>query len=180
MIPFHHGRGMSSVAAVAVSRVQPHEWRSLRDVRLRALADSPDAFGTTLTEAEARDDAWWQAWAKKCATSEAQGMFLARDADDVVGLAGVFWDEEGANPFWRVISMWVEPARRGQGIGRLLLDACTAFARCQSSDEIRLSVTDGNEPARSLYERYGFADTGESEPLRAGSPLTIRELRLTC
>jgi ribosomal protein S18 acetylase RimI-like enzyme len=163
---------------VAVARVQPHEWASLRDIRLRALADAPDAFGTTLAEAEARDDAWWQAWAEKCAMSEQQSMFLARDADDVIGLAGVFWDDEGEAPFWRVISMWVEPARRGQGVGRLLLDACTAYARGQSGDEIRLSVTDGNEQARGLYEHYGFVDTGESEPLRDGSSLTIRELRL--
>jgi ribosomal protein S18 acetylase RimI-like enzyme len=41
-----------------------------------------------------------------------------------------------------------------------------------------LSVTDGNDGARRLYERYGFADTGVAEPLRSNSALTIRELEL--
>jgi ribosomal protein S18 acetylase RimI-like enzyme len=78
-----------------------------------------------------------------------------------------------------VISMWVDPRTRGRGAGRALLDAVVAWARDRDRGRpIRLSVTDGNDAARRLYERYGFADTGVTEPLRSNSTLTIRELEL--
>ena len=47
-------------------------------------------------------------------------------------------------------------------MGRALLDAAVAFA---GDVEIRLSVTETNAAARRLYERYGFAPTGHTEPL---------------
>jgi ribosomal protein S18 acetylase RimI-like enzyme len=161
---------------VEVRRVTRHEWESLRDVRLRALADAPDAFGTTYEEAVARPDDWWRDWAAASATSDTQAVLLAWDGDRTVGLAGVFATDDGA---WQVISMWVDPSARGRGTGRALLDAVVAWARNQDNGRpIRLSVTDGNDGARRLYERYGFADTGVTEPLRSNSALTIRELEL--
>jgi ribosomal protein S18 acetylase RimI-like enzyme len=161
---------------VEVRRVTRHEWEALRDVRLRALADAPDAFGTTYEEAMARPDEWWRDWAAKSAESDTQAMALAWDDDRPFGLAGVFATDDGA---WQVISMWVDPSARDRGAGRALLDAVVAWARDQDNGRpIRLSVTDGNDDARRLYERYGFADTGVTEPLRSNSALTIRELEL--
>ncbi|HEX2229661.1 MAG TPA: GNAT family N-acetyltransferase, partial [Candidatus Binatia bacterium] len=37
----------------------PHEWETYRDLRLRALADSPDAFGGTLAVEKRRRDTEW-------------------------------------------------------------------------------------------------------------------------
>lgn len=159
-----------------VRRVTPDEWETLRDVRLRALADAPDAFGTTHAEAVARPDDWWRAWAATSAGAGTQAMVLAWDGGHAIGIAGVFATDDGA---WQVISMWVDPAARGRGAGRALLDAVVAWAREQDAvRRIRLSVTDGNDAARRLYERYGFTETGVIEPLRSNSALTIRELEL--
>lgn len=159
-----------------VRRVTRDEWKALRDVRLRALAGAPDAFGTTHEEAQARPDEWWRDWAANSAESDTQAMVLAWDGDDAFGLAGVFATDDGA---WQVISMWVDPNARGRGAGRALLDAVVAWARERDPDRtIRLSVTDGNDGARWLYERYGFVDTGVTEPLRSNSALITRELEL--
>ncbi len=159
-----------------VRRVRSEQWEALRDVRLRALADAPDAFGTTHAEAVTRPDTWWRDWAAKSAASDTQAMVLAWDADAPVGIAGVFATDDDV---WQVISMWVDPNARGRGVGRALLEAVIAWAKERdASRAVRLSVTDGNDDARRLYERYGFVDTGVTEPLRSNSALTIRELEL--
>lgn len=36
------------------------DWEDLRDLRLRALGDTPEAFGTTLAQAAARSDDEWR------------------------------------------------------------------------------------------------------------------------
>jgi hypothetical protein len=43
----------------SIRRFAPHEWSVYRDLRLTALADSPDAFGRTLAEEQDRTDAEW-------------------------------------------------------------------------------------------------------------------------
>jgi ribosomal protein S18 acetylase RimI-like enzyme len=154
-----------------VRRVRPDEWHELRDTRLRALADAPDAFGTTHAEALLRPEEWWRGWALDSSAGADQAMFLAWSDCAAVGIAGVF--HEGS--YYQVISMWTDPRERGRGVGRALLDAAVVFA---GEAEVRLSVTDGNEAARRQYERYGFVATGFTEPLRSNLALQIHELRL--
>jgi ribosomal protein S18 acetylase RimI-like enzyme len=158
-------------ALTDVRRVQVDEWEALRDMRLRALADSPDAFGSTHAEAVARPEQWWRDWTERSAAGAAQAMFLAWDGGEPVGIAGAY--REGSS--YIVVSMWTVPQRRGHGIGRSLLDAAVAFA---GDEEIVLSVTEGNDAARHLYESSGFVATGATEPLRSNTALLIHELRL--
>ena len=49
----------------------------------------------------------------------------------------------------------VSAAARGKGIGRLLLQWAEAQARAANGTSMTLSVLNGN-PARRLYERFGF------------------------
>lgn len=46
---------------IFVRRVRAEESEALRDLRLRALADAPEAFSTTLAQAGRRSEAEWQA-----------------------------------------------------------------------------------------------------------------------
>ena len=153
-----------------VRRVRADEWNVLREVRLRALAESPEAFATTFEEARARPEQWWRIWAERSAESSGQAMFLAWDGAPA-GIVGAV-AEQGR---FRLISMWVDPPARGRGVGRVLLEAAVAFA---GEAQIVLSVTDGNEAVGRLYELCGFIETGFAEPLRSGSKLLVRELRL--
>jgi len=45
---------------IAVRVLDESEWPLYRDVRLRALAESPDAFTATLADEAARDDQFWR------------------------------------------------------------------------------------------------------------------------
>jgi ribosomal protein S18 acetylase RimI-like enzyme len=161
--------------SVEIRRVRNDDWRALRDARIAALADAPDAFGTTHAEALERPDTWWTEWCAVSAGSDTQAMVLAWDGATPLGMAGAYRDDDDR---WNVISMWVDPTARGRGIGRALLERVVGFAREHGAEQIVLGVTDGNDAARALYETYGFVDNGESESLRSNPTLNVRYLTL--
>jgi ribosomal protein S18 acetylase RimI-like enzyme len=58
------------------------------------------------------------------------------------------------------ISIGVEAAWRGRGVGRALLEALVARARNEGHGALSLSVDGRNAPALALYRSIGFVDTG--------------------
>lgn len=56
--------------------------------------------------------------------------------------------------------LWVETAARGQGLGKLLLEAAVAWCRRHGVDTLLLdTVPDAMPEAVSLYRSAGFVDT---------------------
>ena len=53
----------------------------------------------------------------------------------------------------------VDPAFRGQGLGRMLLDATLATLEALGSPRVVLSTAERNESAQRLFERAGFRRT---------------------
>lgn len=56
--------------------------------------------------------------------------------------------------------MFVRPASRGQGVGRMLLEALIAEARQIGYSTIRLDSTRFMKAAHSLYRSAGFQEIG--------------------
>jgi ribosomal protein S18 acetylase RimI-like enzyme len=59
--------------------------------------------------------------------------------------------------------LYVAPERRGNGLGRALLEATMEEARRREADHIDLNTGETDEAARGLYESLGFTN-------REGSP----------
>jgi len=53
----------------------------------------------------------------------------------------------------------VDPAHRGHGVGRLLLDATLAALAARGAPRVVLSTAERNEPAQRLFARAGFRRT---------------------
>ena len=132
-------------------RLGPDDWEVFRDIRLRSLADSPDAFGSTLEREQGfTEDDWRQR---------------------VSGPVYVV-DDPGRCP-WAACSTTTGSARSG-GCGPTRPTA----AAVTPADPRRGDPAPRSRPAprehhqrdaRLVYERYGFVGTGEVEPLRPGS-----------
>jgi ribosomal protein S18 acetylase RimI-like enzyme len=58
--------------------------------------------------------------------------------------------------------LYVVPDRRGQGIGRALMEAVLATCRARGAAWIDLNTAESDEAARGLYEKFGF--TNEEGP----------------
>jgi ribosomal protein S18 acetylase RimI-like enzyme len=72
--------------------------------------------------------------------------------------------------------MWVDPSVRGEGIGRRLVDEVLRWAGTTGFAPIRLRLTVSNDAAIRLYERCGFLDSGDREPLREGSDVVTMSM----
>jgi GNAT superfamily N-acetyltransferase len=155
---------------IVVREVSPDDWELLRDVRLTALLDAPYAFGSSYArEAPFTREQWLARINDRSVT------FFAHlpQAPEPVGLAGVYV-EDGIPD---LVSMWVRPSARGNRVGEALVTAAADWVRSREHDALFLWVTESNTPARTLYERCGFALTGDTQPLPSDPTLTEIRMR---
>jgi len=149
----------------------PDDWREFRDIRLRALAEAPDAFGITLAEARLNSEEHWRS---RLAGSD---PIMAVRVDGALVAMGGGWVPPEEPDRIMVWGMWTAPEARGHGHGRSLLSYLLDSATQRDITTVELHVTEGNDTARALYVDCGFDATGEWEPLREGSALRIELLR---
>jgi GNAT superfamily N-acetyltransferase len=149
---------------VLVRETVAGDWQALRDIRLEALRDAPAAFGSTYEREARRGEAHWH---NRIAHG---GTFLAflPDASGPAGLIGGYREDPVTV---ELVSMYVRPNARGRGVGEALVAAVIDWARKRNATTVHLWVTETNAPARALYERCGFALTGEKQPLPSDSSL---------
>jgi GNAT superfamily N-acetyltransferase len=154
--------------------VRAGEWERWREVRLAALRDSPEAFGSTYEqELDHPDDLWIERTAAG-ATSGERAFFIAEEGAHWIACAGGYRPEPDGVP--AVISMWVAPEARGAGIARRLLDAVRDWAVETGAEALTLHVVSTQAPARALYEAYGFRYTGRREPGRRDASQVLLEM----
>src|SRR4051794_15331093 len=96
---------------ITVRRIRIDEDRLLREIRLRALSDTPLAFGSTYVREKAFDADEWQRRATRAATSDDGAMFLAFDDHHCCGIIGCFASEDLPGQAC-IVSMWVAPEYR--------------------------------------------------------------------
>ena len=160
-----------------IRRLGGHEWRAYRDLRLRALRDSPDSFGSTLDRERDRPDAEWAARVSAGADSELDLPLVVEERAQLIGLA---WGKimPSAPDTAHVFQMWVAPEGRGQGHGAELLATIIGWARDTSAQRVVVGVTCGDTPAQRLYARAGFEALGDPEPIRPGATLLSQPMCL--
>ena len=146
------------------------DWERYREIRLRALADAPFAFGSTFEQERERPEALW----RERLANPGGATFLATDEGRSVGLVSVFFEDVRRA---HLVSMWVSPEARREGIGRTLVDLVIDWAARNDAATVELWVTETNRPARELYERCGFAFTGRRQPLPSDPTLDELEMR---
>ena len=135
--------------------LSPDDWRAWRDLRLQALAEAPDAFGSTLAEWQ---DAGEERWRRRL--HEVPFNAIVYVDEQPAGMVGA--TELDAAGTTDLISMWVAPAARGRGAGDALIAAVIAWAEQQGAVRVALDVVASNAPATSLYRRNGFAFVDET------------------
>jgi ribosomal protein S18 acetylase RimI-like enzyme len=143
---------------VLVREATPDDWETMRDLRLAALRDAPTAFASTYEREAAFAEEHWRG---RFGHDSVTFFAYLPDVDEPAGLAGVYLPDGEAH----LVSMWVRPSARGHAVGEALVGASVDWVKARDLDALTLWVTESNGAARRLYERCGFAPTGERQPL---------------
>jgi GNAT superfamily N-acetyltransferase len=149
------------------------DWRDIRAIRLRSLADAPDAFTSSYSRESGYDEAKWRDLA-------VTGRWFVAIEDEPVGVA-VGVDGWSGDPKGReLVGMWVAPSHRRRGIAKVLLDRVKAWATSEGAATLRLGVREGNEQALTAYRRMGMRASGETIPEfdRPTNAITVMECDL--
>ncbi len=145
---------------VRVQRMDADDWQRVSAIRLEALRDAPDSFARTFDDEQALAPEDWRARLRRAAT------FLANEDGLDVGMVtgAAYRGQPGAAGLF---GMWLAPRARGRGIADRLVDQVIGWARSGGFERLLLEVGDDNTAAIRLYERKGFAATGERGSLPA-------------
>ena len=149
----------------------------MKDVRLRALADAPFAFGgaETLAEEAALPNSHWHqlaaevggqvaAWRDRCVS------YVILDGGEACGTASSYLCPRVPQRAY-FSAAWIDPRYRRRGLGRQLMEQAIEWAREHGADHLRLWVDDANPEAAKFYLALGFKPAGEHRPVNPGSPL---------
>ena len=137
-----------------IRKLLPGDAHAYREIRLEALANNPEAFGSSFESEAAEPLAWFE---NRLATSEVSGAF--RD-HELLGVAG-FSIQEGPKKAHKATlwGMYVRPRARTMAVGRRLAAAVIDAAR-RHAELIQLCVVSENQAAKRLYSSLGFLEYG--------------------
>jgi GNAT superfamily N-acetyltransferase len=152
---------------ISVRRLTSDDWRTLRAVRLAALADAPYAYGSTLAREQTFTEQDWRDRLDKAGTLWAVAVL----DEEPVGMIGAFptvpTTVDTVMTTVMLVAMWVHPDQRGRGIGDALVTDVVRWAAETGWSRVVLRVADGNVAARGLFLRHGFVPTGLRAPLES-------------
>lgn len=145
---------------VELRRLAVDDWRLWRGLRLAALEEAPYAFSSKLSDWTGAGDLESR-WTARLA-SVPFNVVAALDGSTV----GIVSAARPAHAAAQLISMWVAPSARGQGIGDALIEAVVTWSRENDAKVLYLDVFEDNKAAVRLYRRHGFRDRSRkpSEP----------------
>ena len=150
------------MVVLRIEQMTPDGWQRVRAVRLRALGDAPDAFGTTLAEDQARAP---EVWRERLESLSGATFLATREGADVGLVVGA--EYRGRERTAGLFGMWVAPEARCRGVAGPLVEAVLAWARSAGYERVVLEVGDENAVAGRLYARMGFVATGATGTLPA-------------
>ncbi len=162
---------------IEIRRLGILEAKDFRAIRLAALKQDPEAFGSTYEAEVARSVA---DFTDRLATSMVFGAYAEGEIVGVVGFKREAGHKDAHKGF--VWGMYVRPGLRRHGVGAALIEALLQCAG-QVVEQLTLTVVGGNDAAIAMYQKSGFeiygvepralkGDTGYSDEV-----LMVRFLR---
>jgi RimJ/RimL family protein N-acetyltransferase len=146
---------------IKVKSATANDYLKVRELRLAALLDSPQAFGAKYDELKDHPDSYWQQ------LLTVANWCLVFDGELGIGLLAIDRADKDRKADCWVSSWWIDKSYRGQGISKLM--AAWIYELCQKNDwqRIGLGVWPDNKSAISVYLKLGFVAADALMPSRS-------------
>lgn len=141
------------MADLTIRVLSEAEWELYREMRLRALRESPDAFVATVAEEEAFSEQLWRDRMNRA------DRLLIEDGSTPVGIASVRMQEDLFDNAAELFGLWVSPDLRGEGLAAKLVTAAAKAAEGRRATQLVYWVGTDNVPAVAFASGYGFRPT---------------------
>jgi ribosomal protein S18 acetylase RimI-like enzyme len=151
-----------------IRQLHPADWEAYRTIRLEALGQAPEAFGSDYAESSQRPPDTWVA-----GVSDPYVIVLGAFADggEIVGMAVLARERRIKTRHKATVNgVYVSPAARRTGCAKALVTELINRARATGEvEQLLLAVVSENAGARALYEHLGFQVYGrEPRALKLG------------
>jgi len=145
---------VANISGLQIRRLETSDAALYREIRLEALKQNPEAFGSTFERENAQPLSWFEA---ALGRSDIFGAFLD---ETLAGIAGYVVQESPKQAHKALLwGMYVRSAARNTGAGKRLVAAILNHAR-ERVEMVQLSVVSDNEAACRLYSALGFIEYG--------------------
>jgi ribosomal protein S18 acetylase RimI-like enzyme len=130
------------------------------ELRLEALQDTPEAFGTTYQESVSRPQPINRVYDRF--NEEGNYTFgVINEKEDLVGVCTLLRplllkEKHKAH----IYAMYVTPSARKAGVGKKLVEKAITTAKEIGVEQVLLSVVTSNIPGNKLYRSLGFETYG--------------------
>lgn len=140
-------------SAVVLRTLRPQDWPAVRDIYAAGIAGGGATFETAVPP--------WEVWD---ARHRPDCRLVAERGGVVVGWAALLpVSPRAVYAGVAEVSVYVDPAHRGHGIGAALLDRLVAAAEAAGVWTLQAGVFPENRASIALHERFGFRHVGRRE-----------------
>jgi len=137
---------------ISVKRIKSGEAALFKKLRLQALKESPDAFGSSYEETAQHSAESWVDQVDASAQGTDRATFIAFQNDLPAGLAALY-SMESEPEMGELLQVWVDPEQRRTGVARRLMEAVFEWAAGNQFKTIVAGIMNGNDRAINFYEK---------------------------
>ncbi len=140
---------------ITITSIMPDEWTKYKNLRLRALKEEPQAYGSSYAENSTKPEEFWKQRLLDAIQEKTQWLVFAKSDNHLVGMVGAFAEKEP--DVAHIISVYVVPEARGNGISKdLMRDLLNRIKRNSWIKKIIVDVNPQQHAALNLYKNLGF------------------------
>ena len=162
---------------LSIRRIQRGESRIFRQLRLQALKESPQAFGSTYVDAMERSPESWTTQSDGTSRGSDRSTFIAFTDEYPIGLSALY-RLESPQDVGELMQVWVSPDFRRKAVAGALMDVVFYWAEKNNFRAIAAGIRASNAGAMRFYQKYGFVtETGITLDCPGDAAVLIKDVR---
>jgi ribosomal protein S18 acetylase RimI-like enzyme len=142
---------------VKIVKLAISDWKDFKEMRLAALKEEPQAFGSSYAKEAAYPDSMWQERLREGENKKGIYLFAKLEGKMIGMVMGGRTDEDQQAGLAHVWGTYVDLKARGKGVGKELMQrVIEEIGKDMDVQKILVGVNAEQKPAIKLYESFGF------------------------